>query len=174
MSSRWHRFVLALRGAADALVGALLAALFTIFVLQIAFRYLLNWPLGWTVELCLTMWLWLVLLGAALSVPEREHVRFDLLVQKLPRRARRLAGIAVALALFSGFAAVIEPSWEYVSFYRIKRSATLRIPLSYVFAVSLVFAIAMAARQLWVLWRLVKKGDVPREPSEERFSAAAK
>ncbi|MCS7268292.1 MAG: TRAP transporter small permease subunit [Geminicoccaceae bacterium] len=144
------------RGAADALVGLLLAALFGTFVLQIAFRYLLNWPVGWTVEVCLTLWLWLVLLGAALCVPDREHVRFDALEQRLSPRARRIAGIFVAGALLAGFLAVLGPSWDYVTFYRIKRSATLRIPLSWVFSVFLIFALALVLRQLWTIARLLR------------------
>jgi TRAP-type C4-dicarboxylate transport system permease small subunit len=157
---------LVLRGAADALAAALLLALFATFVLQIAFRYLLNWPVGWTVEVCLTLWLWLVLLGAALCVPDREHVRFDLLEQRLSPRGRRLAGLLVALALLAGFAAVLEPSYDYVSFYKIKRSATLRIPLSWVFSVFLLFAGALVLRQAWAMVRLL------REPSEPVAGAA--
>jgi TRAP-type C4-dicarboxylate transport system permease small subunit len=68
LRGRLHRAGLVLRGVADALAAALLLALFATFVLQIAFRYLLNWPVGWTVEVCLTLWLWLVLLGAALCL----------------------------------------------------------------------------------------------------------
>jgi TRAP-type C4-dicarboxylate transport system permease small subunit len=151
-----HRLRLAFQGAADALAGALLAALFLTFVLQIAFRYLLNWPVGWTVEVCLTLWLWLVLLGAGFCVPDREHVRFDLLEQRLSPRGRRLARILVAAAVLLGFAAVLAPSFDYVSFYRIKRSATLRIPLSWVFSVFLVFAVALVLRQAWTIFRLVR------------------
>lgn len=154
-----HRLGLLLRGAADALAGALLAALFAIFVLQIAFRYLLNWPVGWTVELCLTLWLWLVLLGAAFCVADREQVRFDLLEQRLSPRGRRIAGLIVAAALLAGFLAVLGPSFDYVSFYRIKRSATLRIPLSWVFSVFLVFAVALVLRQLWTIVRLVRTAE---------------
>lgn len=154
-----HRLGLVLRGAADALAGALLAALFATFVLQIAFRYLLNWPVGWTVELCLTLWLWLVLLGAAFCVPDREQVRFDLLEQRLSPRARRIAALLVAVALLAGFLAVLAPSFDYVSFYRIKRSATLRIPLSWVFSVFLVFAAALVLRQAWTIVRLLRTAD---------------
>lgn len=154
-----HRLGLVLRGAADALAGALLAALFAIFVLQIAFRYLLNWPVGWTVELCLTLWLWLVLLGAAFCVPDREQVRFDLLEQRLAPRARRIAALVVAVAVLAGFLAVLGPSFDYVSFYRIKRSATLRIPLSWVFSVFLVFAVALVLRQASTVVRLLRNPD---------------
>jgi len=162
LRGRARRAGLVLRGAADVLAAALLMALFATFVLQIAFRYLLNWPVGWTVEVCLTLWLWLVLLGAAFCVPDREHVRFDLLEQRLSPRGRRVAGLLVAAALLAGFVAVLGPSWDYVSFYKIKRSATLRIPLSWVFSVFLVFAAALVLRQARAIVRLLR---APAEPA---------
>jgi len=172
LKGRAHRAGLVLRGAADALTAALLLALFATFVLQIAFRYLLNWPVGWTVEVCLTLWLWLVLLGAALCVPDREHVRFDLLEQRLPPRARRVTGLLVAAALLAGFFAVLGPSWGYVSFYKIKRSATLRIPLSWVFSVFLLFAAALVLRQAWTIVRLLRAAAEPAPGAAEPADAS--
>lgn len=151
-----RRLVSILRGAADGLAGALLAALFGTFVLQIAFRYVLNWPVGWTVELCLTLWLWLVLFGAAFCIADREHVRFDMLEQALPPTARRVAALLVALALLAGFLAVLGPSLDYVRFYRIKPSATLRIPLAWVFSIFLLFAVVLIVRQAWTVVRLLR------------------
>ena len=53
--------------------------MFVAFILQIVFRYFLNFPVGWTSELTVVLWLWLVLWGAAFVVKEREEIRFDLL-----------------------------------------------------------------------------------------------
>ena len=44
----------------------MLAAMFFAFILQIVFRYLLNLPIGWTPELSVILWLWLVLFGSGL------------------------------------------------------------------------------------------------------------
>jgi TRAP-type C4-dicarboxylate transport system permease small subunit len=67
-----------------------------------------------------------------------------------------VAGLLVAAALLAGFVAVLEPSWAYVSFYKIKRSATLRIPLSWVFSVFLLFAVALVLRQVLAIVRLLR------------------
>ena len=48
---------------AENLLALMLAVMFIAFLLQIAFRYLLNLPTGWTSELTVVMWLWLVLWG---------------------------------------------------------------------------------------------------------------
>ena len=57
----------------------LLAVMFLAFMAQIVFRYLFNFPIGWTSELTVITWLWLVLWGAAFVVTEAEEIRFDLI-----------------------------------------------------------------------------------------------
>ena len=46
---------------AENVAVALIATMFVCFLLQIAFRYLLNQPLGWTEEVTVLCWLWGVL-----------------------------------------------------------------------------------------------------------------
>jgi TRAP-type transport system periplasmic protein len=77
-----------LRRRAENVAAAMLAVMFVAFVVQIVFRYFLNLPVGWTSELTLVMWLWLVLWGSAFVVREREAIRFDLLTAAVGKRAR--------------------------------------------------------------------------------------
>ena len=80
--------------------------MFVAFIVQIVFRYLLNFPIGWTSELTVITWLWLVLWGAAFVVKESEEIRFDLLSGAVGPRARRIAmGIVAAVALVVLYAA---------------------------------------------------------------------
>ena len=51
----------------DVGAAAMLFALFMVFLVQIAARYLFNVPMGWTVEVCLTLWLWIVFWGGAFA-----------------------------------------------------------------------------------------------------------
>ncbi|TIT07145.1 MAG: hypothetical protein E5W74_27390, partial [Mesorhizobium sp.] len=48
---------------AEAVLAAMMALMFATFILQIVFRYLLNFPIGWTNELSVMLWIWLVLWG---------------------------------------------------------------------------------------------------------------
>jgi C4-dicarboxylate transporter, DctQ subunit len=104
-------------------LAAMLAAMFAAFLLQIAFRYLLNLPIGWTNEISVVLWLWLVLWGAAFVVREDEEIRFDLVYGAVgpgARRAMRLLSAAVLVALYAvSFPAV----FDYVSFMRVENTA---------------------------------------------------
>src|SRR3546814_837601 len=64
---------------AENILAVLQAAMFVAFILQIIFRYLLNFPVGWTNEISVVLWIWLLLWGAAFVLRDEEEIRFDLL-----------------------------------------------------------------------------------------------
>ena len=64
---------------AQFIAATMLAALFITFLLQIFSRYVLLTPFGWTLELCLILWLWIVFFGCSFIVRDRDHVTFDIL-----------------------------------------------------------------------------------------------
>ena len=68
-----------LHARAENLLAAMLAVMFAVFIIQIVFRYLINLPIGWTQEISVIMWVWLVLFGTAFVVRDDEEIRFDLL-----------------------------------------------------------------------------------------------
>jgi TRAP-type C4-dicarboxylate transport system permease small subunit len=53
----------------------LLAVIFVAFIIQIVFRYAFNFPVGWTSELSVAAWLWLVLWGAAFVLRDEDEIR---------------------------------------------------------------------------------------------------
>ena len=63
-----------LRRRAENVAAAMLAVMFAAFVVQIVFRYLFNFPVGWASELSVIMWLWLVLWGSSFVLKEKEHL----------------------------------------------------------------------------------------------------
>ena len=68
-----------MRRRAENVVAGLLGIMFVAFIIQIVFRYFFNFPIGWTSELSVVMWLYMVLLGSAFWLKESEEVRFDLI-----------------------------------------------------------------------------------------------
>ena len=75
-----------LRGRAENVAVALIATMFVCFLLQIVFRYLLNRPLGWTEEVTVLCWVWVVLWGAAFILSDEEEIRFDIIYGVVPER----------------------------------------------------------------------------------------
>ena len=148
-----------LQRRAENIAAAMLAVMFAAFVLQIVFRYFFNFPVGWTSELTVVMWLWLVLWGAAFVLKENEEVRFDLLTGAVGRRARIAMGIVAALALIVLYGASLPATWNYVTFMKVEKSSYLKIRLDWLFSIYLVFLVAVLARYLWILWHLARGRD---------------
>lgn len=135
-----------LKRRAENVSVALLSVLFATFIFQIASRYVLDAPLSWTVEVSLTAWLWLVFWDTAFCLADRDHVKFDVLYLACRERVRRVLAIVAALAIAGSLLVTLPATWSFLSFYQIKRSATLEVPLDYIFSVYAVFALATIIR----------------------------
>jgi TRAP-type C4-dicarboxylate transport system permease small subunit len=157
-----QRILWGLRHGADGVAAAMLAAMFAVFIAQIAARYIFNLPVGWTVEVCLTLWLWLVLWGAAFCLSDSDQVKFDLLYQAAPAPLRRVFAAISAVAIVVGVAAALPASWDYVDFYKIKRSATLQVPLKWVFIIYILFSLGLILRYAWGLISILRDTDKDR------------
>jgi C4-dicarboxylate transporter, DctQ subunit len=154
-----------LKARAENVAAGLLAALFLTFVLQIVARYVFSYPLGWTIEICLTLWLWLVFWTSAFVLRDHDHVRFDLLAVASSRRLQRVFALVSAIAIMAGLLAALPATIDYITFYKIKRSATLRIRLDIVFSIYGIFAVAVIVGYAVRAWTIMRGGEVgPTEP----------
>jgi len=143
------------RRAEDVAAG-LLAVMFLAFIIQIAFRYAFNFPVGWTSELTVVTWLWMVLWGSAFVLREKEEIRFDLLYSAARPRVRIAMAIVFSVAIVILYGASLKPSFDYVSFMKVEKSSYLKIRMDWLYSIYLVFLAAIIARYLWLLWRLVR------------------
>ena len=154
-----HSFGAWLRRRAENVAVAMLGVLFVAFIIQIVFRYFFNFPIGWTSELTVIMWLWLVLWGAAFVLREKEEIRFDLIYRAVGRRARIAMAIAFAAAIVLLYGASLKASFDYVSFMKVERSSYLKIRMDWLYSIYLLFLVAIIARYLWLLWQLLRGRD---------------
>jgi len=159
------------RIAAEGVLAALLGVMFFAFMVQIVFRYLFNWPIGWTIEVTVITWLWLVLWGAALVVKESEEIRIDLLTSMVGRRVRLAMALVASVAIVVLYGVSLPATWSYVTFMKVEKSAYLKIPMSWLYSIYLLFVVAVIARYLWLLWDLVR-GRAPEEADPAKTTSA--
>jgi C4-dicarboxylate transporter, DctQ subunit len=148
-----------LRRRAENVAAAMLAVMFAAFIVQIVFRYFLNLPTGWTSELTVVLWLWLVLWGAAFVLREHEEIRFDLISGAVGRRGRIAMGMVTALALVVLYGVSLKPSFDYVAFMKVEKSSYLKVRMDWLFSIYVLFLVAAIARYLWLLTRLLRGKD---------------
>ncbi len=145
-----------IRRRAENLVAALLGVMFLAFIIQIALRYFFNFPIGWSSELSVIAWLYMVLVGAALWLKEGEEISFDLVSNSLGLRARRAVGIGVAVATVVLFAMSLPAAWKYVTFMKVESTSYLKIRLDFLYSVYLLFAVAVIVRYAWKAWQMLR------------------
>ena len=159
-----------IRRRAENVVAGLLGIMFVAFIIQIVFRYFLNFPIGWTSELSVLCWLYMVLLGSAFWLKESEEIRFDLVADKMGRRARRIIGFLIAAATVVLFAMSLPATIKYVAFMKVESSSYLKIRLDILYSVYVAFAVAVIVRYLWSMWCLAR-GDAPGDSDATTVSS---
>ena len=159
-----------LRRRAENVLAALLAVMFVAFIVQIVFRYLLNFPIGWSSELIIITWLWGVLWGVAFVVKESEEIRFDIIYGAVRPRARRIMGIITGTAIVALYVVSFKPALDYVSFMKVQKTAYLKIRFDYLYFIYILFAAAIIARYAWILWHLLR-GKEPAAPDSDTVSS---
>lgn len=141
---------------AENLLALMLGAMFLVFLIQIVFRYLLNLPIGWTHEISVILWLWLVLFGAGFVLRESEEICFDIVYGAVGPQLRRLMAIITASALVVLYTLSLPAMADYVAFMKVERTAYLKLPFNWVYAIYLGFALAAIARYLWLGWAALR------------------
>jgi C4-dicarboxylate transporter, DctQ subunit len=159
-----------LRRRAENVLAGLLGVMFAAFVIQIVFRYFLNLPTGWTTELTIVTWLWLVLWGAAFVLRESEEIRIDLVTSAVGRRTRLVMAAIAAVAIVILYGISLPATFDYVTFMKVEKSSYLKIRMDLLFSIYLFFVVAVIARYLWLLWHLLQ-GKAPEAPDPTKTAS---
>jgi TRAP-type C4-dicarboxylate transport system permease small subunit len=127
---------------------------------QVASRYIMNQPSGFTDELAGFLLIWVGLLGAAYVAGKREHLAIDLLVQRSgPERKFKLEMIISAIIIVFAITVMIAGgAWlAYTRFYLSVKSAALGLPLGVVYLVLPLSGILITYFDIDNMYNLVKQ-----------------
>lgn len=147
---------------AENILASMLAVMFFAFLLQIFFRYVLNWPTGWTNELSAILWIWIVLFGAAFVLTEQEEMRFDLIYASVGPRLRGAMFLVSAASLLFLYGISFPAVLDYVTFMKVEKSAYLKIRFDWLFSIYVIFVVAIIVRYVWLSWQVLR-GSAPDE-----------
>ena len=146
--------------------------MFVAFIVQIAFRYLFNFPIGWTSELTVITWLWLVLWGAAFV---RQGKRGNPLRPRLfgaSGRRTRIAIIGIITAICDR-----DPVWRLApgnvrlrQLHEGREDLLPEDPHRLAVLDLRDLPVAIIARYVWLLWHLLRGKDA-READSTKVSS---
>jgi len=160
-----------LKQRAENVIVVLIAIMFVSFLLQIGFRYLLNKPLGWTDEVTVLCWVWVVLWGAAFILSDEDEIRFDIVYAQVPMSVRRAFTVISSVALVLLFAISLPATWSYVLFMKREKSAYLGMRFDFLYSIYVIFAIIVMIKHVRLAWRALRGIDVPGTKAVETEDA---
>ncbi len=139
-------------GFLDKIVVVLFAAILVIVLTAVFFRYVIDRSLSWSDEVVRYLFVQFTLLGVALALRDRQHIRVEFFVEHLPPKLRKgveALGLVLVLA-FNVLLIVFGMRWVFES----AGAATpaLGLPLNWVLFVALpvsaLFALVYGLRRL--------------------------
>jgi TRAP-type C4-dicarboxylate transport system permease small subunit len=136
------------------LIGAaLFAALFIVFIVQVTARFVFDRPLPWTDEAAVILYVWVILWSAALIVPEREHVAFDLVWNLASPRTQKAMRIVGVLTVGGLCAWALPATADFARFMAREGTAVLGLPLVWLFAPFVLLLLSLVVRSAIGLFR---------------------
>lgn len=139
-------------GILDWIVVALFAGILVIVLTAVFFRYVIGHSLAWSDEVVRYLFVQFTLLGVALALRDRQHIRVEFFVEHLPARLRKAVealGLVLVL-LFNLILIAFGMRWVFESAGF--TTPALGLPLNWVlFAalpVSALFALVYGVRRL--------------------------
>lgn len=169
-----QRLVTVLSHMADTVPAFLLTAMFVSFIVQVFMRYVMDSPVGWTVEVCVISWLWILLWGQSVAARDEDEIRFDIVYASVSPRVRRIFRASFAIFLVVIYAWSLPALWDFVTFMKIQKTSYLDIPFNWVYSIALIFSAVTILRYLFLLWTAVTGRDAPdalREPARQDAGA---
>jgi|TARA_R110000851_G_scaffold204515_1_gene356441 TRAP-type C4-dicarboxylate transport system permease small subunit len=124
-------------------VFAGMAALIGVITLQIVSRVLFT-AVGWTEEVARFLLVWITFLAGTLAFQRGRHIAVTFVVDALPGRLRQIARIAALLIVLAFMITLIVIGYRYMQVQSFQKSASLRLSMTYVYAVMPICAAIMA------------------------------
>jgi len=151
----------------EIIIALQVAVLSVVVLLQVFFRYVLNYPLAWSEELSRFLLIWVVLLGAAIGIKRKSHFSVDIVFKKFPEKLQQRIQFAIDVFLFILIFDVMVINGVYLANLTFRQiSPALHLRVSYVYSAVLVGGILSCCYVLEDILLYIKGG---MEKNRERI-----
>ena len=146
-------------GVVEWLCLVLMAVLACDLMLGVFSRYVLLRTFTWYDEIARACFVWVVFLGAAVGVKRGAHFGLHMLVDMLPRYARRLAGFVTPVVIMAFSAVLVVQGLAFMEFGRFQQLPVMGISKVWIYAAMPVGGALMILYSLQALWRGVRNAS---------------
>jgi TRAP-type C4-dicarboxylate transport system permease small subunit len=148
--------------------------MFTVFILQVFFRYVIRHPLVWSMEVIVLGFIWTVEFGACYTMRKKSHVKFTMIYDRLdakPAAVFRMIGNSIIVLTFL---ILVPASWNQALYESFEKTADLRIPYTVMFLPFVYFLLSAACYSASEIIEDIKvlKGSIPDSEDHRKALAA--
>lgn len=147
-------------------VFAGMAALIGVITLQIVSRVFFS-AVGWTEEVARFLLVWITFLASTLAFQRGRHIAVTFAVDALPLPLRKLARLAALAVMLAFMVMLIIIGYRYMQVQSFQKSASLRLSMTYVYAVIPLSSAIMAWYALVDMIEVLINGE-PTAAAEEK------
>tara|TARA_B110000967_G_scaffold189607_1_gene213465 strand:- start:1162 stop:1674 length:513 start_codon:yes stop_codon:yes gene_type:complete len=138
------------------IIAILFLSMILITFTQVIFRYILNSALPWAGEITIFFFIWIIFLGAAITLHKGLHIGVDIFINFLNKKYKKLILIFtnILIVIFCGL--IIVGSIPLIIDNFTQRSPALEIRLTFIYAAIPISMIAMIFIIINKLVRIIK------------------
>ena len=160
-----------IRRAAEARLALSMFGMVCAVFLNVVLRYLFNSGLSGYEEIARLLFVWLVCVGSILASADKEHLVFDLLVTRLPRKAQIICLWTGRVLVLAVLCLLISGAWDQVMVGINSRSPVLGYPLGLAAGAILLMAACMLLLLLRESWQTLRGPELATTSSATDLSA---
>lgn len=143
--------------------GNLFLVIFFINTMEIISRTFFNHSFLWVTDVSTICIVWMIMLGMAVGVYQKEHIILEILVSKFPHKLRHVINIVITLLTFSFFLMLFVTGVEMAGSKRMLIFPTIRWSMIWAYAALPVFALSSVFFMIPSLIELFRNKETYRE-----------
>ncbi len=138
-----------------AAIAVCLTCMATFVFANVILRYFFNEGLTWAEEASRYLFIWLIFLGAIVAYQENVHLGVDTLVNRLSAKNKRKLFILNNIILLATMGLVVHGTWKMTVLTSDQVSASMQIPLAWVYVSGFICSVSMVCISIYNLYRLI-------------------
>ena len=137
--------------------------LFSINTMEIISRTFFNHSFLWVTDISTICIVWMIMLGMAVGVYQKEHIVLDLIISCFPHRLRHVVTVVITLLTFAFFVMLFVTGVEMAGTKRMLIFPTIRWSMIWAYSALPVFSLSAAVFMIPALIELFRGKETYKE-----------
>ncbi|MEH7237592.1 TRAP transporter small permease [Bacillus sp. JJ1562] len=138
------------------IIMAIALAIMVVLVFgNVVLRYFFNSGITWSEEMSRYLFIWLTFLGAIGAFKNNEHLGVDMLVKRLPVKAKKVVIVLGDLLMLFVLFLVLDGSWKMTLINIDSHAPATGLPLAFVYGTGILVSISMGIIIINNIYRII-------------------